>query len=111
MADETLQRSYTETMNDIVRGTLHTSPMWEQWFRETAPGTSLEDRVREIFEERGMVPTPIQFERAKMVLGPENAEPTVGPSQLGMASDPPVNDQEIDEEDEGEKKPSRAKRG
>lgn len=65
MADESLDKSYVELIDGIVLGATRTHPDWIQWFQDTPAQAHFETRVRQVFEERGHIPSPTQFFRAK----------------------------------------------
>jgi hypothetical protein len=65
MADESLEKSYLEVVDDIVLGARRTHPDWLAWFEATSAQAHFETRIKSVFEERGHIPSPTQFFRAK----------------------------------------------
>ena len=63
--DESLEKSYLEVIDDIVLGARRTHPDWLAWFEDTAAQGKFENRIRQVFDERGHIPSPTQFFRAK----------------------------------------------
>jgi hypothetical protein len=68
MADESLVQTYEAQLNAIVHGARRTSPDWDSFFAETSTGKHFENRIRDVFEETGFVPSRLQYEQVQKTL-------------------------------------------
>ena len=68
MPDNSLETSWLNMLDSIVLGARRYDERWTFWFAEMKPTAHFETRVRAVFDERGVVPSPVQFYRAQAAL-------------------------------------------
>lgn len=61
--DETLLFPYEKLVDSVVLGQRRTNPRWVSLFRDTDSQRSFEERVKDIFNTWGCVPSPSQYLR------------------------------------------------
>lgn len=66
MADKSLDRSYQEVLDPLVRGSVRHHSKWPDWFDKTEGDFG--KRVGKVLAEYGYAPTPEQFYQAQVSL-------------------------------------------
>lgn len=64
--DDTLHKNYEEVIRSVVAGARRTNPMWPAFFAATTGGFA--DRIAQVFQTNGCVPSRTQFERERTLL-------------------------------------------